>query len=96
MVRLLAMIKRETFKINKHEFGDMTGPGPWVIKKAIFHYHDEILDIDDSEDHYVIVKRQSDDKLFMFHWWYENSKFDYSESLSEVFAKKLGEEVVYE
>lgn len=90
------MIKRETLKINKHDFGDMTGPGPWTIKKDIFNYHDEVLDIDDSEDHYVIVKRQSDDKLFMFHWWHENSKFDYSESLSEVFQKKIGEKIIYE
>ena len=86
------MIKRDYFTIDKYSFGDFFSEGPWVFKEQTYHFHEHIFEIDEEdinaeEEHYVITKRQSDGRLFMFRWSYHNlkDKYEFGSFLTEVY-----------
>lgn len=81
------MIKRESFRIHRHLFGDLLSKGPWTYNNQTYHYYDHVFEIDEGEDHFLIVKRESDDKLFMLKWTYyaQTNKYEFGEFITEVF-----------
>jgi len=86
-------IEREKVIIDEESFDiyDFTGHGPWEIDGETYKFIEDYPSrTSDGEDHNIIMKRDSDGKLFKIFWWWHPSSGDYifeDHFLEEVFEK---------
>jgi hypothetical protein len=79
--------KREWFNVSEKEIGDYTGKGPWIVNDETYTFVDEIRVNGDGEWYGIVVKRESDGKLFQFDWGYSGGNYYYEPEWVEVKQK---------
>jgi len=91
-------MSKEIIKITDlRAFGDETGDGPWEVNGETYTFVETYRgEHCDGECHNVIVKRESDDKLFKFTWRYYRDNYYFNDPELEEVTPKTITKTIYE